>query len=460
MDMNIAGGLPPELAIEQQRIAGRRRMAEALMQRAQQPYQQQMAGGYVTPYSPLQGIAQMLSAYGAGKGIEQSDRNMQGLGQKYNEGVADAVRKYTDAGQPQELPPLTPNDDEGNPMPSATVAPDPRKRVMEALTSPYAPIRQMGMMDYERMQKSTQPIKMSAGDSLIDPVTRQPIVTAPKDPKFHVVAGSLVPEPRGAGGTVAPVFTAPEKPVKTPADDLKALMVASGIDPNSPAAQQIFRQALTKTTTHQPSASNNVTIKQEGAEAQTVGKAFGDQYSSILNAGVEANGKLSRLDRMQGLLDGVNTGKLTPLGTEVAALAESMGIKIDKNLGNKQAAQALSSEIALQLRNPAGGAGMPGAMSDKDREFLVGMTPGLAKTPEGNRLIIETARKLAKRDQDVARLAREYRQKNGSMNEGFYAELQRYADASPLFSTKAERATPSVIDQADAILRGSKRDGK
>jgi len=90
--------------------------------------------------------------------------------------------------------------------------------------------------------------------------------------------------------------------------------------------------------------------------------------------------------------------------------------------------------MALELRNPSGGAGMPGALSDKDREFLVSMTPGIAKTPGGNKLIIDTARKLAKRDQDVARLAREYRQRNGSMNEGFYAELQKYSDANPIFA--------------------------
>jgi hypothetical protein len=152
---------------------------------------------------------------------------------------------------------------------------------------------------------------------------------------------------------------------------------------------------------------------------------------------MDAASKISRLDRLDQLLEGVTTGKLTPAMTQVSALADSLGIKLDPKLGAKQAVQALSNEVALQLRNPSGGAGMPGALSDKDREFLVSMTPGLANTAEGNKLIIESARKLAKRELDVARLARDYRQRKGQMDEGFYQELAQFSAANPLFGGDA-----------------------
>jgi hypothetical protein len=97
----------------------------------------------------------------------------------------------------------------------------------------------------------------------------------------------------------------------------------------------------------------------------------------------------------------------------------------------------LSNEMALELRNPSGGAGMPGAMSDQDRAFLANMTPGLGKTPGGNKLIIETARKIAKRDQEVAKMARAYRNKKGHFDYGFFDELQDYADKNPLFKDVA-----------------------
>jgi hypothetical protein len=200
-----------------------------------------------------------------------------------------------------------------------------------------------------------------------------------------------------------------------------------------------------------PDINTQVTLKQEGEEAKTVGKFFGENYADVQKAGFNAQSRINRANRLNELLENVTTGKLTPMGTEVAAIAESLGIKIDKKLGNKQAAQALANEMALELRNPAGGAGMPGAMSDADREFLKSMTPGLGTSPEGRKQITETSIKIAKRDQQVAKLARDYRQKNGSIDEGFYNVLAEFSAKNPLFGGPA---VSDVRSQADAILKG------
>lgn len=179
---------------------------------------------------------------------------------------------------------------------------------------------------------------------------------------------------------------------------------------------------------------NSVTMVQEPAEAKKVGEYYGTQFADIQKAGLDAAGKVNRLDRMQQLLSGLETGKLTPAMTEVKSTLEALGIPVDKNLGNAQAAQALSNELALQMRNPSGGAGMPGAMSDADRNFLQQTVPSLSKTPEGNRMMIETAKRLAKRDQEVAKLARDYRGKHGHLDEGFFNELQAYSEKNQMFS--------------------------
>lgn len=177
----------------------------------------------------------------------------------------------------------------------------------------------------------------------------------------------------------------------------------------------------------------NVINKQEGKEAEAVGKFFGESYADVLKGGMTAQGALNRYNRLDQLLDGVDTGKFAPLGLEIAKGAQAFGLNIDPNLANKEAAVALSSEIALQLRNPSGGAGMPGAMSDADRNFLAGMVPGIEKTPQGRKLILQTAKQLAKRDIEVANLARQYRQKRGTIDEGFYQELEQYSSQNPLF---------------------------
>jgi hypothetical protein len=233
-----------------------------------------------------------------------------------------------------------------------------------------------------------------------------------------------------------------------PFSDLMLRAPDGSMVPNAPLVD-------TKKQIARAGASNvSVTTRQETEESKAVGKFFGENYADVQKAGFTAQSAINRLNRLGGLLEGVDTGKFTPLGVEVAKTAEALGVKIDPKLANKEAAVALSSEIALQLRNPSGGAGMPGAMSDADRNFLAGMVPGIEKTPEGRKMILETAKKLAQRDIEVARMAREYRQKNGTINEGFYEKLAQFSEANPLFKSQ-QSAAPSAAP-ADWVWKDGK----
>lgn len=179
----------------------------------------------------------------------------------------------------------------------------------------------------------------------------------------------------------------------------------------------------------------NINQNQESAESKTIGAGFGKDYLTIQKGALDAQNKLNTLNRLNQLLEGVNTGKLSPLKTDLAAYGQALGFKVDPKIGNMQAAQSITNEMAMQLRNPAGGAGMPGAMSDKDREFLQSIPPGIEKTPEGRRLITESMQKIAQRDIDVARIARDYRAKHGHVDEGLYTALQNYSNTHPLFQS-------------------------
>lgn len=270
---------------------------------------------------------------------------------------------------------------------------------------------------------------MKPGSPFADELLRQKVI--PKQPEAFTLSPG---QTRFEGGRQ--VASLPDQAKKTAIEEM---LDAAGI--TDPGIRQSFiLQGLKKQTTHAPAASTNVTLKQEGEEAKSVGKFFGDAYANIQQAGFSAQSKVNRYSRLGQLLDGVSTGKFAGAGLEVAKAASSLGFNIDPNMANKEAAQALSGEIALELRNPSGGAGMPGAMSDADRQFLTNMVPGLATTPEGRTLMLETAQKLAKRDMDVARMARDYRKRNGSINEGFYDELARYSESNPLFQQQAPQA--------------------
>lgn len=180
---------------------------------------------------------------------------------------------------------------------------------------------------------------------------------------------------------------------------------------------------------------------QEREESKTVGKGFGEKYLEIQNSAMAASKRAARVDRLNQLLEGVQTGKLTPAGKEVAGFAASLGFGVDPSLGNKEAAESLANEMALELRNPSGGAGMPGAMSDADRQYLQRMTPGLFMSPSGRKMVTQTIKAIAKRENEIAKMARQYRVKNGSIDEGFYDILADYSDKNPMFKDAAPLET-------------------
>lgn len=184
-----------------------------------------------------------------------------------------------------------------------------------------------------------------------------------------------------------------------------------------------------------PASGPGIPLQDQASQkAETeIGQGLGKRYNEIQDAGFGANQKLNKVSRLGTLLDNVTTGKLSPAGYELAGYAQSFGFPVSKNLPNAQAVKAIANELALELRNPAGGAGMPGAMSDADRNYLQGLIANLDKTPEANKMMVEGMKKLAERERDIAKLAREYKRKTGTFNDGFYDELDKFSRENPLF---------------------------
>lgn len=284
------------------------------------------------------------------------------------------------------------------------------------LSSPDIPGAQK-LAYMQSFEKSSAPMVLNSGDVVIDRKTMKPVYSIPEKPKFQFAPNGQIVDMNNPD--TGQTYRAAPEGMQWNGGQLEPLPGYVGMKSQIAAAGR-------------PLVS--VTTKQEGEESKAVGKYFGEQYAGIQKAGLGASSKINRVQRLNQLLDGVSTGKFTPFGVELASAAQSLGFNIDPKLGNKQAAEALSNEMALELRNPSGGAGMPGAMSDSDREFLKKIVPGIEKTPEGRKLISESIVGLAKRDQQVANMARAYRKKHGSIDEGFYDELQRYSEENPLFA--------------------------
>lgn len=204
----------------------------------------------------------------------------------------------------------------------------------------------------------------------------------------------------------------------------------------------------------------NINQQQESEYEKATGKQMADANMDIIKSAGNARGKIATLDRLGTLLKdpSVYQGKGGESVAELKRLGKAIGIDTS-DLGPTEAIKSISNQFALELRNPAGGAGMPGAMSDKDREFLQSMVPGLGQNPQGNALILDYMKRVAQRSVDVERLRQQYVRKNGRLKEGFYTELADWSDAHPLFTEedmkKAAVAPPAAGGGAsiDDLLR-------
>ena len=226
--------------------------------------------------------------------------------------------------------------------------------------------------------------------------------------------------------------------VAAPSDISRLLSERVALPPGSPLAR-VYDDAIKKLTTHAPGASATVVLPPAETEQQkTIGKEFGEVRGSLNKAAMQGQSTLKNLDRMEQLLNGVEGGKLSPLGADIASYGTSLGFNIDPKLGNKLASESLAIEMAMGYRQPG-----TGQMTDKDFENFRKIVPDLAKTAEGRKQITQTMRWKIERDTAIAKKAREYaKQHGGNLDDGFYDVVGEYYANNPLVSLRGNSNGP------------------
>jgi hypothetical protein len=242
--------------------------------------------------------------------------------------------------------------------------------------------------------------------------------------------GFAVTTPQGTSEVVATVEEAKKK-----AEAKYDLQTVPSTGPNQPPRYS-SRLDLLKGGAAGMSPTDTAGAAAAATQQQEVAKNYAKIYNDLQNASMANPGKIAKTQRIAGLLGDFEGGKLSNTGLEIARLGNSLGIKIDGKLPNKEAAVALANEVALELRGTGDGGGMPGAMSDADREFLKQMTPQLAQSADGRKLVVESRVKVMERQNKVAEMARAYRKKYGTLDEDFFNQLQGWSDRNPIFKVQ------------------------
>lgn len=175
-----ASGIAPEIAAKLIPLQRQQAVAEAMLKQSMNPIEVPRG----TKISPFQGLAQMVQAYMARKGLESADTERQALTTQNAEMAKSAMSDY-EAKKLGSTPiqPLTPNDDEGNAMPvTQAVKGDPRAAVAMAMSNPLLAKNPLISADLATMRQEEIPVVGPAGSVLYDRKTGKVIGQAPFKP--------------------------------------------------------------------------------------------------------------------------------------------------------------------------------------------------------------------------------------------------------------------------------------
>lgn len=205
--------------------------------------------------------------------------------------------------------------------------------------------------------------------------------------------------------------------------------------PEGSPLKEIYKNKLTE--------SNNATVNvgvnmpaQEEKFREKLGEFYAEEFSGMQKESREAQVNMNRLERADGLVKQLNTGKLKPTTSAIKAVVKDLGMDVEKyglsdDVGLAQALNAVSIDLTMDTV-----ARTKGAVSDKEMALFAQVAPQLSNTVEGNILIIEMAKKLNENKVKVANLARRYLTKNKRFDEGFYDELEKFHAENPLFTNE------------------------
>ena len=259
----------------------------------------------------------------------------------------------------------------------------------------------------------------------------------PKQPVIVPEGGTAIDQSGKA------LFTGPPK-------QTEAEREAANLYPNDPAKQrQYVETARMKPLVQQTTAFNQ---QQETEERKTVGKFYGEVYGDAQKAGFNAQATNAKLDALGQSLERTYSGTGGQTVLDLKKAAKALGMDVE-GVPEGEVSRAIGRELALTLRNPSGGAGMPGALSNSDREFLESMVPGLSTTSEGNKLLLDFHKRINTRNIEVAKIMRDYRRQNGQVDEGLFDKLKEYSDKNPIFKPEDFQRAQSVSGATSKTIR-------
>lgn len=196
-------------------------------------------------------------------------------------------------------------------------------------------------------------------------------------------------------------------------------------------------------------------------QAEGTTKAGVGYLDDLNDRASKAGTEEARLQQLEYALSRTYSGFGAEQLLTLRQIGGAFGIGDAESLSAGELARSISNQLALGLRNPAGGEGMPGNMSNDDRRFLEQTVPRLQNSPDGWRQMIDMRRRLNQYALQQAQEANRYLGAGGSA-EGLRRHMAQWAEQNPLFAAPApaqggRRTLPGeVTGVADAARNGTR----
>ena len=157
-----------------------------------------------------------------------------------------------------------------------------------------------------------------------------------------------------------------------------------------------LRPAPVASTTVNVNTAESIEGAGQKKATEKFGEGIGDRADKRFSQAFEGTRQNQQLDRVKlAISRGASTGLGEETILDLRNLASTfVGVPVSEKMGEQELIRTVSNEMALRLRNPDSGLGLTGNTSNKDLDFLKASVVGLARTEQGNLLIIDMMQKF------------------------------------------------------------------
>lgn len=259
------------------------------------------------------------------------------------------------------------------------------------------------------------------------PYTLDPDMAAAPSP----VAGAITQQEQAAGNR--PWTAATPNPY---GNAMPRPSLGVGRSPEEQAALTTRAQEQAKTQAQLDLASEvsaaAAAEKAATTEAEGIAKGGVEYLNDINERAAAAASSDAKLQQLEFALSRTYSGFGAEQLLNLRQIGAAFGVGNSENLAAGELARSISNKLALGLRNPAGGEGMPGAMSNADRDYLKASVPSLQTSPGGWRIMIQLQRQLNDYADRQSSEANRFLELGGNASQ-LRGHMQRWANENPIF---------------------------